>query len=110
MCWGKQQVLVGSDLWTTTGAEGSPVHDRHETGSQHHPPDVDHRDDLPERDHFTRRDALALGETDQSLRAALRAGTLVRVRHGVYAPAWRVDGLDDRARHLLLARAAVAQQ
>lgn len=65
---------------------------------------------LPYRDYFTRRQALELGETDQTLNAALRAGTLVRLRHGVYAFAHRLVGLDDEERHLLLARAAVAQQ
>lgn len=65
---------------------------------------------LPYRDHFTRREALVLGETDRSLNAALRAGTLVRLRHGVYARAETVVGLTDEERHLLLARAAVAQQ
>ncbi|MGI3780572.1 MAG: type IV toxin-antitoxin system AbiEi family antitoxin domain-containing protein, partial [Janthinobacterium lividum] len=65
---------------------------------------------LPERDFFSRRDALALGETDQSLGAALRAGLLVRLRHGVYARSGRVEGLGDEERHLLLARAAFSQQ
>lgn len=65
---------------------------------------------LPYRDYFTRRQALELGETDQSLNAALRAGTLVRLRHGVYAFAHRLVGLDIEERHLLLARAAVSQQ
>ena len=65
---------------------------------------------LPDLDYFTRRQALELGETDQTLSAALRAGTLVRLRHGVYAFACRAIGLEDEERHLLLARAAVAQQ
>ena len=65
---------------------------------------------LPYRDYLTRREALELGETDQTLNAALRAGTLVRLRHGVYAFAERVVGLTEEERHLLLARAAVAQQ
>lgn len=59
---------------------------------------------------FTRAQALARGESDKSLRAELRAGTLVRLRHGSYARADLVAGLDDRARHLLLARAALHQQ
>lgn len=78
------------------------------------PPDfgMDHLSTLPlaSRAYFTRREALALGETDRSLHAALRAGALVRLRYGVYAPAVGVDELDDQARHLLLARACVAQQ
>jgi hypothetical protein len=80
--------------------------------ARQHAPDVDALLDLqlPYRDYFTRREALELGETDQSLNAALRAGTLVRLRHGVYAYAHRLAGLEDEERHLLLARAAVAQQ
>jgi hypothetical protein len=73
---------------------------------------MDHLDILPltARGFFTRREALAQGETDQSLHAALRSGLLVRLRYGVYAPAVGLDDLDDRDRHLLLARACVAQQ
>jgi hypothetical protein len=59
---------------------------------------------------FTRAQALALGESDRSLRAALRAGLVVRLRHGAYARADHLDGLDERQRHLLLARAACQQQ
>lgn len=65
---------------------------------------------LIERGYFTRREALAHGETDESLHAALRAGVLVRLRYGVYAPALGLLELDERGRHLLLARACVAQQ
>ena len=65
---------------------------------------------LPERDYFSRAEALASGETDQSLRAALREGVVVRLRHGVYAAASRVEGLDEEARHLLVARAGYSQQ
>lgn len=65
---------------------------------------------LTERGYFTRKQALSYGETDQSLQAALRSGALVRLRFGVYAPAGSLDGLDDDARHLLLAQACVAQQ
>lgn len=73
---------------------------------------MDHLSTLPltERGYFTRRQALAHGETDQSLQAALRAGVLVRLRYGVYAPTLGLDDLDERARHLLLARACVSQQ
>ena len=73
---------------------------------------MDHLSTLPltERGYFTRREALAHGETDQSLQAAVRAGVLVRLRYGVYAPARALDDLDERARHLLLARACVSQQ
>lgn len=73
---------------------------------------MDHLSTLPllEQRLFTRREALAWGETDQTLRAAVRAGVVVRLRYGVYARASDVEGLDERARHLLLARAAVSQQ
>ncbi|MGI3781174.1 MAG: hypothetical protein ACRYG2_10395 [Janthinobacterium lividum] len=63
-----------------------------------------------DRGYFTRREAIARGETDQSLHAALRSGVLVRLRYGVYAPALGLDDLDERDRHLLLARACIAQQ
>jgi hypothetical protein len=59
---------------------------------------------------FTRGQALALGETDRSLRAALKAGTVLRLRHGAYARSSLVEALDERGRHLLLARAALQQQ
>lgn len=59
---------------------------------------------------FTRAQALASGESDKSLQAALRAGRLVRLRHGAYARTDHVEGLDERQRHLLLARAALTQQ
>lgn len=59
---------------------------------------------------FTRAQALALGESDRSLRAALRSGALVRLRHGSYVRREVLEGLDERARHLLLARAALHQQ
>jgi hypothetical protein len=73
---------------------------------------MDHLSTLPlsRRGFFTRQQALEQGETDQSLHAALRSGTLVRLRYGAYAPALGLADLDERARHLLLARACVAQQ
>ena len=73
---------------------------------------MDHLSSLPvtDRPHFTRKEALAWGETDQSLSLALRAGVLQRLRFGVYARTSTLEGLDERARHLVLARAAVSQQ
>ena len=59
---------------------------------------------------FTRAQALALGESDRSLKAALRAGVVVRLRHGAYARSDDLAHMDDRQRHLLVARAAYAQQ
>ena len=60
--------------------------------------------------YFTRREALERGETDRSLLSAVRAGTLVRLRHGAYARATEMAELDERGRHLVLAQAALAQQ
>lgn len=79
---------------------------------ENHAPDV-HPDELllpVTADFFTRAQALAAGESDRSLRAALRAGAVVRLRHGSYARSELVRDLDERARHLLLARAALHQQ
>jgi hypothetical protein len=54
-----------------------------------------------------RCEALALGWDDRDLRRACAGGVLHKVRHGCYVPAevWRA--LDDRGRHLVLARAAL---
>lgn len=54
----------------------------------------------------SRRDLLAEGYTDATIRAAARLGTLHRIRHGTYVDgeAWR--NLGDASRHALLARAA----
>lgn len=60
--------------------------------------------------YFTRAEALARGETDRSLLAGVRAGTLIRLRHGAYTWAHELAGFDERQRHLVLARAALAQQ
>jgi hypothetical protein len=56
---------------------------------------------------FLRRDALAAGLTDLMLRRAVKAGELVRVRHGAYVPGpvWRT--LDARGRHLVKVRAVL---
>ncbi len=59
---------------------------------------------------FTRAQALARGESDRTLNAALRAGVLIRLRHGAYARVSEVAELDERSRHVLLARAALTQQ
>ena len=59
---------------------------------------------------FSRAEALDCGETDQSLAAARRAGTVVRLRRGMYAPAEAYAALDDSGKHVLHARAAVAAQ
>lgn len=50
---------------------------------------------------------LAAGGDDLDLRAAVRAGELRRVRAGTYAWAQHWDTLDERGRHLLLARGVV---
>lgn len=54
----------------------------------------------------SRRDLLAEGYTDTTIRAAVRAGVLHRIRHGTYADGDTWRKLDDAARHALLARAA----
>lgn len=59
---------------------------------------------------FSRAEALARGETDRSLSAAVRDGLLVRLRRGMYVPADLYAACDDTGRHLLHARAAVASQ
>ena len=59
---------------------------------------------------FSRAEAIDCGETDQSLAAARRAGTVVRLRRGMYAPADLYAACDDTGKHLFHARAAVAAQ
>jgi hypothetical protein len=60
--------------------------------------------------YFKRSEALRCGEDDRTLRAALRDGTIVRLRHGIYAPSELLPVGDELARHVFLARAAVAGQ
>jgi len=59
---------------------------------------------------FSRAEALDCGETDFSLGEARRAGLVVRLRRGMYAPADLYARCDDIAKHVLHARAAVASQ
>jgi hypothetical protein len=59
---------------------------------------------------FSRRQALDCGETDRTLAAAVRAGTLVRLRRGFYTPADIYATADPSAKHVLYARAALAGQ
>jgi hypothetical protein len=59
---------------------------------------------------FTRAQALDRGWTDRELAKACRLGMLRHVRHGAYAPATTYDAATDVARHLVLARAALARQ
>jgi hypothetical protein len=103
--------VVGG-LWTKPCRTRSAVERRHVRGLRQHAPGMDHLVSVPllSRPHFTRHEALAWGETDQSLHAAVRAGVLARLRFGVYVRAAYLEGLADRERHLLLARAVVAQQ
>ena len=54
-----------------------------------------------------RREAVALGMDDKALRSALRAGRLVRVRHGAYASRARWDEASDVGRHQLLIQAVM---
>lgn len=59
---------------------------------------------------FSRREALDVGESDETLAALRRAGLLVRLRRGMYVRADTYASADDRAKHVLHARAAVAAQ
>ena len=59
---------------------------------------------------FSRAQVLAAGETDRTLAQALRAGEVVRLRHGAYVRRVDLEGRDDAERHLLLARAVLARQ
>lgn len=59
---------------------------------------------------FSRAEALDCGETDYSLGEARRAGLVIRLRRGMYAPADIYAACDESGKHLLHARAAVASQ
>ena len=59
---------------------------------------------------FSRADALDCGESDRSLADARRAGLIVRLRRGMYAPANLYAAFDDAGKHVLHARAVVAAQ
>src|SRR5687768_14995803 len=59
---------------------------------------------------FSRAEALDCGETDRTLAEARRAGVIVRLRRGMYAPADIYQACDDSGKHLLHARAALAAQ
>ena len=59
---------------------------------------------------FSRGHALDCGETDRTLLAAVRDGSLVRLRRGMYVAAKTYQACDDVGRHLLLARAVLADQ
>jgi len=59
---------------------------------------------------FSRAEAIDSGETDRTLEAARRAGLIVRLRRGMYAPADVYNACDDAGKHLLHARAALAAQ
>ena len=59
---------------------------------------------------FSRAEAIDCGETDRTLAEARRAGLIVRLRRGMYAPADIYEGCDDAGKHMLHARAALASQ
>lgn len=56
---------------------------------------------------FLRSEALAVGLDDAALRRAVRAGLLIRIRHGAYAFADQWNQADEAARHLTLVRTVV---
>jgi Transcriptional regulator, AbiEi antitoxin len=62
------------------------------------------------RGFFSRAEAIDCGETDRTLAAARRAGLIVRLRRGMYAPSDVYNANDDTGKHLLHARAALAAQ
>jgi Transcriptional regulator, AbiEi antitoxin len=64
----------------------------------------------PNRGFFSRAEAIDCGESDRTLAAARRAGLIVRLRRGMYAPADVYNANDDAGKHLLHARAALAAQ
>jgi hypothetical protein len=59
---------------------------------------------------FSRAEALDCGENDRTLAEARRAGVIVRLSRGMYAPADIYQACDDSGKHLLHARAALAAQ
>lgn len=59
----------------------------------------------PDREVFLRREAIAAGVDDETLRRAVRCGELVRVRVGAYVAGSTWNGTDEVGRHLLRARA-----
>ena len=59
---------------------------------------------------FSRAEALESGESDRSLFVARKAGLIIRLRRGMYAPAETYNALDDAGRHLLHAQAVLAMQ
>lgn len=56
---------------------------------------------------FLRRDALAVGLTDDVLRGWMRSGFVRRVRHGAYTTPEHWTSLSPEGRHLLTARCVV---
>ena len=58
---------------------------------------------------FLRRDLLTLGWNDRSIRGAVRAGLLVRVRHGSFVDRSAWSALDAVGRHRVVARSVLAR-
>src|ERR1700749_2361794 len=56
---------------------------------------------------FLRREAIALGYTDEHLARAVRHGVLMRVRHGSYVYRDQWDPLSDNQRHAVRAMATL---
>ncbi len=54
---------------------------------------------------FLRREALDFSYRDRDLAEALRAGVIVRIRHGAYVPSETWNARDDIARHRLVGQA-----
>ena len=54
-----------------------------------------------------RREVIAIGGDDRTIQRAMRAGQIVRIRHGAYCLARVWDSLDQVQRHLLRARVTI---
>ena len=68
---------------------------------------VDELEQLHDDHVFSRAEALEFGYSDDDLRACLRAGLIVRIRHGAYAGAALWADADELERHRLRAHAVL---
>lgn len=59
------------------------------------------------RGYVTRAEIVDCGYRDRDIKAALRAGLLKRLRHGIYAYVEDLAGLDDVSRHRLISYAVI---
>lgn len=106
-------------MWTSRRHRLRPVHrrlaDRHEGGVETHSSDVTQllAPVIVGPDTggvFSRREALALGETTDTLRTSCRTGAIVRLRRGFYVAGDVYRAAGSVERHLLRARAELRAQ